>query len=460
MSRNSFVLITIECLRKSEYQVSANAPNLNEIAKTGLTYPNFYSSSSWTAPAVFSLLTSEYPLADGGRVSIGKRDPTLAQLLHEGGYYTAGLTGGWWLARYFGFDKGFEDFFDGDVGGRGRGGAVRKVRDLGRRLIVSRTTAGDAANCLFRLERHLFPAKRLGERLNGMALKWLDDRRGDRPYFLWVHFPETHEPYFPSRRIVTHSFREIWRANRRAHRHLFARRGEQPMLSDREIALLLDLYRAELKRVDGNVARLLDGLTRAGHLDENTYVFITGDHGQQFFEHGGYGHGLYLYQELCNVPLIVHRKGLQGGEDVRPASGLDIAPTILQLAGLACPRVFRGRSLLDNPGVGARDIFIHEGEDRRGDTIIRGNNVYLDVSKYRVALVRGRHKLIMDSHGELELFDLEADPHEQNNLAGTEVELCSTLRSQLMEHLQEMHGRDLEERTRSRIRELRSMGRV
>jgi len=459
VNRKNIVLLTIECLRKSECQVPSNVPNLHNIAKKSMVYPNYYSSSSWTPPAIFSLFTSKYPLSDGGRVSIGKRDHTVAQLLRESGYYTAGLNSISWLSEFFGFDKGFEDFFRITTGGSIRATALRRAKRIGIRLMQSRSVIGDVLKYIFLLKKYYEPQRNSGERFNARALRWLDDHRGDRPFFLWIHYLETHEPYFASKHGGNYTFSEMWRVNMRAMKYIKTRKEKYARFTDAERDMLLHLYRRDLRRVDSSVASLLEGLDSAGYLDDNTYVFILGDHGQQFFEHGDFGHGIYLYQELCNVPFLIYNRGLQCRKDERPVSGLDIAPTILELAGVACPPQFCGQSILNSTATG-RDIIVQEGRDENNDFIIDGNNAYLDVRKYRVALVRGRYKFIMDSHAKHELYDLERDPHEQNNLAGTEVAVCDELRVQLERHLREIQNRDFAERTRNRISDVKSKGRI
>jgi len=459
VNRKNIVLLTIECLRKAECQVPANVPNLHRIASKSLAFPNFYSSSSWTPPSIFSLFTSKYPLSGGGRVSIGKSDLTLAQLLRESGYYTVGLTTVGWLSKFFGYDKGFEDFFDTTTGGSSKATALWRARRMVIQLLHSRSVIGYVLNYLFLLKKYYAPPKNSGERLNTRALGWLDDHRGDRPFFLWIHYPETHEPYFMSKHVGNYTFSEMWRVNMKAMRYLQTRNQKYSRFTDAERDILLDLYRKDLGQVDRSVASLLDGLDKAGYLDDSTYVFILGDHGQQFFEHGGFGHGVYLYQELCNVPFLIYNRGLQCRKDGRLASGLDIAPTILELAGIACPTQFCGQSLLNSTDTD-RDIILQEGRDKHNDFIIDGNSAYIDIRKYRVALVRGKYKFIMDSHAKYELYDLEMDPHERNNLAGTEVVLCDELRVQLERNLRDIQNRDFAERTRNRIHNLKSEGRI
>jgi arylsulfatase A-like enzyme len=459
VNRKNIVLLTIECLRKAEFQVPANVPNLHRIARTSLVYPNFYSSSSWTPPTIFSLCTSQYPFSDGGRISIGKRDLTVAQLLRVSGYYTVGLTSIGWLSKFFGFNRGFEDFFDTTSGGSIRETAFWRIRRLGIRLIRNRSALGDAPRYLYNLKKYYRPPRSFGERLNTRALRWLDDHRGDRPFFLWIHYPETHEPYFSPKGMADYTFSEMWRVNTRAIKYLQTHKEKYSRFTDAERNMLLDLYRKDLRQVDRNVAGLLDGLDKAGYLDDSTYVFILGDHGQQFFERGNFGHGIYLYQELCNIPLLIYNRGLQGKEDGRLASGLDIAPTILELAGIACPSQFIGQSIL-NSAYTDRDIILQEGRDENKDVIIDGNKVYLDLGKYRVAIVRGKYKFIMDSHAKYELYDLERDPNEQNNLASTEVAVCYDLRGQLERHMRDIQNRDFAERTRNRIHDLKSEGRI
>lgn len=442
-----------------ECHVPANVPNLHRIATSSITFPNFYSASSWTPPAIYALFTSNYPFSRGGRVSIEKSDVTVAQTLHENGYYTAGLTPGAWLSKFFGFDKGFENYFDSDNGVPNKEKVYWRTRRIFIRLIRRRSWIGNTIRYLYVFKKYYRPRKSYGERLNEKALMFLNDSKGENPFFLWIHYPETHEPYFVSRRMVNATFSRMWRINIKALESARGKRGKAYSFTDADRQLLLDLYRVKLKQVDKNVADLFNMLEQGGYLSENTYVFIMGDHGQQFFDHGRYGHGIDLYQELCNVPLLIYNTSFEGKKDRRPVSGIDIAPTILDLTGIPRPAQFRGLSILESPNI-KRDIILEEGRYEDRDWIKDGNRVYIDMNKYKIAVIDKRYKFIMNSRHEYELYDLETDPQELNNLAQTKVSMCENFRIRVERHLQETTYSYTKERTRQKLRSLKSRGKI
>lgn len=449
----NIVLLTIECLRKKECSIPSNVPNLHRIAEKSLVYENFYSSSSWTPPSVYSIFTSKYPLMDEGRVSISKHDVTLAEILQKNGYYTLGLTNGAWLSRYFGFNKGFVDFYGGV------GDIRRNSFPFGlQRLISKKGSKVKILRYLNRYKNYLRPRKRASDKLNSTALKWLNNYLGDRPFFLWIHYPETHEPYYQSSRVTNYRFGEIWHLNEKVMKDIRTRKRGELQLSPDEKMMLLDLYKLDLNYVDRKVGDLLEKLEALGYVDEDTYVFITGDHGQQFLEHGDFGHGVYLYQELCNVPLLIYNRNLGSNKREEFVSGVDIAPSILHLAGVTPPSHFLGECIFHAPNAD-KDIILQEGRDKRCDFILKGNSAYLDVRKYKISLVKNPYKIIINSNGQNELYNLEKDPNEQRNLANTEITIFNDLHKRLEKHLGEMQL-DSKQRTRDKTKNLKLRGKI
>ena len=130
-------------------------------------------------------------------------------------------------------------------------------------------------------------------------------------------------------------------------------------------------------------------------------ILLTADHGEEFHDHGDFGHTNTLYDELINVPLLLKLPGQsEGGVVNRTVALLDLLPTILDTVGLPVPAEIDGRSLVAPPPA-ARPVF---SETSRGRDLR--------------AVIDGPHKLIRDLRGGIELYDLEADPRETANLAG------------------------------------------
>lgn len=458
-NRKNIVLLTVECLRKdfvSFYnREELNTPNLHRLAKKSLVYDNFYQSSSWTPPSFYSIFTSKYPLTDGERVSLNRYNLTFTEILQKNGYYTMGLTAGGWLSKYFGFDKGFMKFYDGSKSDNQAKSFLFKLKDF----IKNNEILGEPASYLYFYKKYYLYKRRHSEKLNSKALEWLNNLSG-KPFFLWIHYPETHEPYYPTRQMTSYRFNEIWRLNKKIMKDIRIRTGGELKLLPQEKKMLLDLYRSELKYVDRKIGDLIEKLDGAGYLNEDTYVFIMGDHGQQFLEHGDFGHGVYLYEELCNVPLLVYNDNLKTKKEKTFASGIDIGPTILHIADIAPPVSFLGTSIFTANS--NRDIILQEGRYKRNDFIIKGNSVYLDIGKYKIGLINGSYKYIMNSCGQDELYNLKEDPKETKNLVDEEAEKAEEFKSKIREHII-MERRtmiDKKEKISKKIKELKLLGKI
>lgn len=230
------------------------------------------------------------------------------------------------------------------------------------------------------------------ERLSDKAITWIDQRQQNQPWFLWVHYFDPHHVYQPHEGLT---------------------RGEGPR----------ELYAGEVAFTDMHIERLLQHLGTVG-VEENTLVLLVADHGEEFQEHGGSMHRRTLYEEVLRVPLIIRMPGLAHTRVTQPVSMVDLAPTVYELLNIAPPKGLQGRSLV---------------EALRGKSMAEATQIAeLEGPKPIDAVRHGPWKLIIDpidfSH---ELFNLEEDPAEQNDLAAANPKRCAALLKALQSKLKQ-----------------------
>jgi arylsulfatase A-like enzyme len=189
----------------------------------------------------------------------------------------------------------------------------------------------------------------------------------------------------------------------------------------------MDNYDWAIKYVDGELHRMFEALEKEGRL-ERTLVIFSADHGQAFYEHGNKLHGYTVYQEETHVPLIVWGPGVQPGVRPEPVSTIDIVPTMLELAGAAAGRELCGTTLvpwlLDASKKSQRPVYSEQIDDGRGG--------------FAAAYTKGRYRLVVTPREDVvELFDVQADPREMNDLAGEREELLNELVQELMKFQRE-----------------------
>ena len=420
-------------------------PRLEGWAGEGITFTMARSAAPWTLPSHLTMFTGLWPFEHGGRIDrpyVGP-SPTLAEHLAAGGYATAGIVGNTWMCNAtFGVGRGFDYYVD-----------LLMNREVSARAAAFNATLATGVLSLAKaiglpvLAAFPKPPRRLAPELNGHAREWLagvrerNEADSHRPFFLFMNFMDVHSPYVP----LAGSTRRFWTDPLPPKRQsvpmagwkaLHALDGASPDRRDamqRELDVatrgLIDLYDDCLLGLDAELGRFLDGLRTAGDLDD-TWVVITSDHGEEFGEHGIYGHGASLYSQVTHVPLILippmRSRGsgadpyatLRGRRIGVPVSHRDLPSTLtgLLLPGAANP--FPGRSLArhwEPGGPGSPDPILAQMEEQD----FAGEEVQADSSHNLDSVVIDHHLLIESVRNPVELYDLRADPENRRNLAGS-----------------------------------------
>jgi arylsulfatase A-like enzyme len=408
--RPNILFVLIDTLRFDHLSVYGydrpTSPVIAGLAERGWTFDAHVSHGAQTVPATLSILLSQLPAEHGfvhrfdGQYA---KDPPLypekfvflSEVLRDAGYLTAGFVGNPFLSETNGFAQGFDTF-------------VHANRD----------------------DRQLTDA----------AVAWIGShgKTGGPPFFAYVHLMDVHWPYRPPRKYVR-AF------PRPAGGRLIYSNGPVTGVSRQNLRFTEATYDAGIRFADTLVGEMLQALEEAAVSDE-TIVVVTSDHGDEFLEHGGLGHGTTVFGELVRAPLIIFDPRAPGsGERIAHLTqGLDLAPTLLGRVGVEKPKSFKGSSLFDP----AERVYSEEGPWR---------SVYA-----------GGFKLIRNlCTGEDHLFEA-SDALDRHPLAGRQ-EILTTLGAQLDSYIvleeAQSHGGGAEVKRSRRwenedIQRLRSLGYV
>jgi arylsulfatase A-like enzyme/tetratricopeptide (TPR) repeat protein len=373
----NIILITLDTTRADRMGFLGSkrglTPNLDAMARQGVAFTRAYAHVPITTASHTTILTGTYPqfnrVNDFG-IPLSPRLPYLPDLLHAQGYHTAAFVGSLILdpldGTAPGFDRGFEVY---DAGFHLRRHGMDRYRSVERR-------ADDVVN---------------------HALAWLS-RLPNGPFFLWVHLYDAHDPYDPPAPFK-------------------ARFATQP-------------YDGEIAYADSAVGKLLDEIRKHGLYDE-TLVAVMADHGESLGAHGENTHGIFLYDETLHVPLLFklpasHAAGKRVEARVRL---VDVAPTILQEAGLAVPKEMQGESLAAMMKPAPHGIATSE-EERPAYAETDYPHRAFGWSSLRT-LRSGKYLYVRSP--ERELYNQAVDPEAAHNLAAGAKAVADTIASQLDE---------------------------
>ena len=397
-------------------------PHLDRFAEEGIVFEQATAAAPWTLPSHASLFTGLLPSqhrADWTHQRLDDRLVTLAELLREHGYQTAGFSNNGWIGRALNFDQGFDYFVETWEGNQ----------------LVSRLALVGIARKLERmLRRAAGPSERSDRanaaRTNREIRRWLDTARdAQRPFFLFVNYLEPHFPYEPPE---PYRSRFVQPAHQRVARKLnpsaFTRLAPPVQFDATVQATLTDLYDGEIAYLDMRVGELLEGLTARQLLDQ-TVVIVTSDHGENLGDHAIFEHQFCVYETLVHVPLILRypRRFPAGIRVAEPVSLVDVMPTLVKLLGLEAQTVEAaspGRSWVGS-GLAVppdRTILAEYAPPLPRLKDYRRRNQALDeryFTRRLKSLKHGHFKFIWASDGRHELYDVSQDPGESQNLTQT-----------------------------------------
>jgi arylsulfatase len=416
-------------------------PTLDQLCRNGVRYTRAYSETPVCVPARRTLMTGTPPRIHGDRTFQGElpmpKLPTLAQTFRDAGYqaYAVGK-----LHVYPQRDRiGFDDVILGEEG-RAQFGVV----DDYELFLGDRGCAGQQFNHGMGNNEYVNRPWHLAEELHvtnwatQQMVRTIQRRDPTRPALWYLSYSHPHPPLAPLQ-IYLDMYREMhidlpgmgeWaEALDLLPSLLRERRALGENFTDYQVRAARRAFYALCSHIDHQLRVVIGTLREQGVLN-NTVIMFTSDHGDMLGQHGLWAKSLY-YEESAQVPMIL--SGAVGDErvgcgqvDDRLVGWQDVMPTLLQLAGIETPDTVVGHSMV---GDERREYLYGEmGAERRATRMLHD----------------GRYKLIYYAAGNcLQLFDLENDPQESNDLAAVEEyeSICRRLEERL---IGELYGGDVE----------------
>ena len=344
------------------------SPNIDRLSRKALLFEDCVCEVPITAPSMGSMLTSLYPRMTGttrNGLRMPEDVPTVAEQFHAAGYYTFCVQSNWTLkAKLSGLDRGFADYNDDFH--KKRWGIIKPER----------------------------PA----DEVTDVALDMLEARPQDRPFFAWIHYTDPHAPY-------------------KMHKE-YNPRGKTAWLAGRVESTRIK-YDSEVAFTDAEIGRLLAAL------GADTTILFVADHGESLHEHDYLGHGRRIYQHGIHVPLMIVAEGVPAGRTTAPVRGIDVAPTLLGLAGLAKVPGMLGLDVLNEAVTADRPRVI----ETYGGAVpkLPGAKALMEDTApiYQGVLLRD-WKYITDGW-RTELYRLDEDPLELEDVSGAAPERVAEL---------------------------------
>ncbi|MGE0785553.1 MAG: sulfatase [Sandaracinaceae bacterium] len=388
----SAIVLLIDTMRADKLRVynprsRVQTPMLDEFGGEAAVFENAQAPENWTKPSVASVLTSLTPMTHNTKEqssSLPASALTIAEVFQRNEFATASFIANGYVSDRFGFNQGWDHYTN----------YIREERN---------TEAGN----VFR-----------------EAIGWIEEHRQDR-FFVYIQTIDPHVPYDPPEDILRLYDAAAYDGPLRPRStglQLEDVKNNRMTLTPRDIQHLEALHDGEVTYHDRELTRFIARLRELGLYDEVVFV-VTSDHGEEFNDHGSFGHGHSIFQELLHVPLMVRWHDVIPPSRFAPTvTTLDVAPTVLEATGIEIPDEFEGHSLLSTA----------RGVTRPGPAIAFSDKL----DDRRVAVAAG-YKLVIRNNLTWAFFNLRTDPgeHEQLDDGGRHPIALRYLRGMYGQHL-------------------------
>jgi arylsulfatase A-like enzyme len=370
------VLLVIDTMRADKLRpfnpkTRVQTPAIDRFASEGVVFELAQAPENWTKPSVASILTGLHPQTHQqktGDAALPGSAVLLSEHLKEHGFATGGFIANGYVSDRFGFDQGWDHYTN----------YIREAKSTEAKDVFAE------------------------------AATWIEGHKDER-FFAYIQTIDPHVPYDPPDEYLKMYDPAEYTGpiKPRMTGDLLEKAKRKPpavVFDARDKQRLEALHDGEITKHDHFFGVFLERLAALG-LSENTLVVVTADHGEEFDDHGSWGHGHSVYQELLHVPLMFRLPGrVPAGARVPYAVGtLDVAATVTDLLGVPALSHDEGHTL-----VGLM----------RGEMPARPLVAFSDFQDDRRVVTTGRWKLVIRGNLTSTVFDLVSDPGERKQLDG------------------------------------------
>jgi len=376
------ILVTVDAARKDVFGVYGNkrglTPAFDSLRNKSIVFTKGQTVGPYTQASFPGLLTSSYFLEYGQPRGLAPQRTLISEPLQQAGIATAAFHSNPYISGFLGWDRGWDVFYDS------------MDDEVEPRIPYIR-----------------------GNIVNQKVIDWLSSYSkggSKKPFFLWIHYMDVHEPYMPEKKYVDMADPSVTISQDEMYAMFQNVQLKRDVSDSAKVELLKKLYDIHVREVDTYFEELLGHLKSLGIL-EDTVIIVTNDHGDEFNEHGGLSHDDKMYSELIDMPLFIYGAGKATVCDTL-VSNVDIPPTIVHLFGLNPVEKFEGHSLLPLADYPERGVY-GEAIDQHSK---RGGDLDRDIYYYREQDLKIIYRANLDGW---EMYDLKEDPKELNNIVDT-----------------------------------------
>lgn len=375
------ILLTIDALRKDVLGCYGDktglTPFIDSLRDRCVKFTNMQSTGPYTQASFPGILTSSHYLEYGRGKKLSPKRILISEALKKARIVTAGFHSNPYLCDFFGWNRGWDIFYD--------------------------SMEADVTSEVPYVK---------GDGINKKVSEWLSSHTEEReykPFFLWLHYMDVHEPYVPDRKYIDIVDPSIHLSQGKMF-NLFKNILLKRDISNKEtVRLLKKLYDAHVREVDDYVREFFGVLEKLDLL-QNSIIIMTSDHGDEFGEHSGLSHDGKMYSELIDIPFLIYdydrAKGVACDALI---SGIDISPTIVHLFDLESVKDFKGHSLLPLENYSKKGCF--------GEAIGKIGHKEKEADKPIYFYQEDGLKIIYRENGNTwEMYDSKEDPKELNNI--------------------------------------------